>query len=132
MVGRHSGRSRQGRRVTGQTGATLVLDFALAAGAVQLEAVTVTAGPTVEMRTSEVATNVTQQQIQALPTPSRNFLDLAALAPGVQVSEDRDNGTGFRTFSAGVGSPNQVNVFVDAASLNHNPTSARRLRASAP
>jgi outer membrane receptor protein involved in Fe transport len=108
--------------VTVQIGATLVLDFALAAGAVQLEAVTVTAGPTVEMRTSEVATNVTQQQIQALPTPSRNFLDLAGLAPGVQVSEDRVNGTGFRTFSAGGGSPNQVNVFVDGASLKNDLT----------
>jgi outer membrane receptor protein involved in Fe transport len=122
IVVRHIGHSPQGRRVTVQIGATLVLDFALAAGAVQLEAVTVTAGPTVEMRTSEVATNVTQQQIQALPTPSRNFLDLAGLAPGVQVSEDRVNGTGFRTFSAGGGSPNQVNVFVDGASLKNDLT----------
>lgn len=122
LVVRHIGHSPQGRRVTVQIGATLTLDFALAAGAVQLEAVTVTAGPTVEMRTSEVATNVTQQQIQALPTPSRNFLDLAGLAPGVQVSEDRVNGTGFRTFSAGGSSPNQVNVFVDGASLKNDLT----------
>jgi hypothetical protein len=122
IVVRHIGHSPQGRRITVQIGATLVVDFALAAGAVQLEAVTVEAAPVVEMRTSEVATNVTQQQIQALPTPSRNFLDLAGLAPGVQVSEDRVNGTGFRTFSAGGSSPNQVNVFVDGASLKNDLT----------
>jgi outer membrane receptor protein involved in Fe transport len=121
IVVRHIGHSPQGRRLTVQIGATLSLDFALAAGAVQLAAVTVEA-PTVEMRTSEVATNVTQQQIQALPTPSRNFLDLAGLAPGVQVSEDRVNGTGFRSFAAGGGSANTVNVFVDGASLKNDLT----------
>jgi outer membrane receptor protein involved in Fe transport len=122
VVARHIGHAPQGRRVTVQIGATMVVDFALAAGAVQLQAVTIEAGPTVEMRTSEVATNVTQQQIQALPTPSRNFLDLAGLAAGVQVSEDRVNGTGFRSFSVGGGSPNQVNVFVDGASLKNDLT----------
>ncbi len=123
IVVRHIGHSPQGRRVVVQIGATLTLDFALAAGAVQLAAVTVEAAPAVEMRTSEVATNVTQQQIQSLPSPSRNFLDLAGLAPGVQVSEDRVNNLGFRTFSAGGGSPNTVNVFVDGASLKNDLTS---------
>ena len=33
-----------------------------------------------ETRTSEVATNVTPAQIENLPTTTRNFLDLAALA----------------------------------------------------
>ena len=122
IVARHIGHVPQGRRVTVQIGATLTLDFALGAGTVTLEAVTVEATPTTEMRTSEVATNVSQQQIQSLPTPSRNFLDLAGLAPGVQVSEDRVNGTGFRTFTAGGASPNQVNVFVDGASLKNDLT----------
>jgi hypothetical protein len=77
---------------------------------------------TVELRTSEVATNITPQQIQSLPTASRNFLDLAALAPGVTVSEDRVNSLGFRTFAAGGSSPNQVNVFVDGTSLKNDLT----------
>ena len=34
-----------------------------------------------ETRTSEGATNVNQAQISKLPTPSRNFLDLAQLLP---------------------------------------------------
>src|SRR5260370_27147399 len=79
------------QKVPGQAliGEVVPLDFKLAASAVQVEAVTVVAAEGVEMRTSEVATNVTQRQIEALPTASRNFLDLAALAPGVTISDDR-------------------------------------------
>jgi hypothetical protein len=123
VTARHIGHTSQGRRVAVEIGASLLVDFALQAGAVEVAGVTVQAGaPVVEMRTSEVATNVTQQQIQALPTASRNFLDLAVLAPGVQVSEDRVNEVGMRTFSAGGGSPNQVNVFIDGASLKNDLT----------
>src|SRR5438445_5328179 len=112
----------QRRQVVVQIGATSPVDVTMQAGAVELQAVTVEAGPTVELRTSEVATNVTPQQIQQLPTPSRNFLDLAALAPGVVVSEDRLNSIGFRTFSAGGSTANQVNVFVDGTSLKNDLT----------
>src|SRR5207237_6212012 len=104
---RKIGFTPQRRNAVVQIGATLLADFTLQAGAVELQAVTVQAAPAVEMRTSEVATNVTPQQIQQLPTVNRNFLDLAALAPGVTVSEDRINAIGFRTFSAGGASPNQ-------------------------
>ena len=120
---RKIGFSPQRRQVVVQIGATLALDFSLQAGAVELEAVAVEAAPVVEMRTSEVATNVTQQQIEQLPSPSRNFLDLAALAPGVTVTEDRINsGAGFRTFSAGAQSANAVNLFIDGASLKNDLT----------
>src|SRR5438445_3589099 len=75
------------------------------------------------MKTSEVATNITQQQIQQLPSNSRNFLDLAALAPGITVTEDRINsGAGFRTFSAGTQGANNVNLFIDGASLKNDLT----------
>ncbi len=119
---RKIGFSPQRRNVVVQIGATLAADFTLQAGAVELQAVTVEAAPAVEMRTSEVATNVTRQQIEQLPTVNRNFLDLAALAPGVSVSEDRVNAIGFRTFSAGGASPNQSNVFVDGSSLKNDLT----------
>src|SRR5882762_7006053 len=119
---RHIGSSPQRRAVVVQIGSTLLIDFDLQAGALELAAVTVTGASAVELRTSEVATNITPQQIQALPTASRNFLDLAALAPGVVVSEDRVNATGFRTFSAGGSTANQVNVFVDGTSLKNDLT----------
>ncbi len=99
----------------------MTADFKLGATAVEVAAITVEA-PTVETRTSEVATNVTQQQLQQLPSPSRNFLDLAALAPGVTITEDRINGTGFRTFQAGGQDPSSTNIFVDGTSLKNDLT----------
>jgi hypothetical protein len=119
---RKIGFTPQRRPVTVQIGATMAADFALQAGAVELQAVTVEAAPVIEMRTSEVATNVTARQLEQLPTVNRNFLDLASLAPGVSVSEDRLNSTGFRSFSAGGASPNQSNVFVDGSSLKNDLT----------
>ena len=78
-----------------------------------------------ETRTSELATNVTDDQIENLPQNNRNFINFAALAPGVQVLQ-----TEFRqTFGgAGVGTDRngdsfggpQVNVFIDGVSLRSN------------
>jgi len=78
-----------------------------------------------ETKTSEVATNVSREQIENLPQNNRNFLNFAALAPGIKVNQ-----TEFRqTFSgAGVGSGRdgestggpQVNVFIDGVSLKSN------------
>ena len=74
---RKIGFAPQRRQIIVQIGATQQVDVSLQAGAVELQAVTVEATPQVEIHTSEVATNVTPQQVQQLPTPSRNFLDLA-------------------------------------------------------
>lgn len=118
---RRVGYAPSNRQAVVQIGATQIQNFTLAAQAVTLSAVSVTAAPVVETRTSEVATNVTQQQIQRLPTASRNFLDLAALTPGVTVTEDRVNGN-FRTFTAGGQGANSVNLFIDGTSLKNDLT----------
>jgi len=122
VTARQIGMTPQKVRARVLIGEVFPLDFKLAASAIQLEAVTVAAAAGVEMRTSEVATNVTQQQLERLPTASRNFLDLAALAPGVTTSEDRVNGIGFRSFQGGGASPNQSNIFVDGTSLKNDLT----------
>ncbi len=126
VTARQIGMAPQKIRVRVLIGEVFPLDFKLAASAIQVEAVTVVAAVGVETRTSEIATNVSQQQIEQLPTPSRNFLDLAALAPGVIVSEDRvnlsANGTTPRNFSAGAQGPGEVNVFIDGASLKNDLT----------
>src|SRR5262245_3613984 len=122
LTARHNGQRPQARRVTVQIGSTLLEDFMLRAGAIEVAGVAVQgAAPALETRTSEVATNVTTQQIDRLPTPSRNFLDLAGLAPGVTVSEDRVQGQS-RTFSAGGQSASAVNVFIDGTSLKNDLT----------
>ena len=118
---RRIGSEAKTRTVVVQIGATTIRDFALTPAVAQLATVAVTAAPIIETRTSEVATNVTQAQIEKLPTASRNFLDLAALSPGITVSEDRVNGQ-FRTFSAGGQTANSVNLFVDGSSLKNDLT----------
>jgi carboxypeptidase family protein/TonB-dependent receptor-like protein len=120
ITARHIGNSPQARRAEVQVGATLLADFTLQAGAVEVAGVTVeAAAPTIETRTSEVAVNVTQQQINNLPTSSRNFLDLATLAPGTTIENDRLDGTA-RRFSAGAQSADQINVFIDGATYKND------------
>ncbi len=118
---RKIGFTPQRQQVTVQIGATQLVDFTLQAGALELQAVTVEATPQVEVHTSEVATNVTPQQVQQLPSPSRNFLDLAALAPGITLPPDRIDQTS-RNFTSGAQGPNDINVFVDGASLKNDLT----------
>src|SRR6266853_4379301 len=115
VTARQIGMAPQKLKVRVLIGEVFPLDFKLAASAIQVEGVAVVAAATgIEMRTSEIATNVTQQQINALPTASRNFLDLAALAPGVTTSPDLVNGAS-RTFSAGGQPASKGNPFPRAA-----------------
>jgi len=113
------GSAPQARRLDLLIGQTLTLDFQLVSSAVELTEVQVIAAPSVEMKTSEVATNVTQQQVNNLPSSSRNFLDLASLAPGTTIENDRLNGTA-RRLSSGAQSADQLNVFVDGASYKND------------
>src|SRR6059036_2027394 len=121
VTARQIGMAPQKIRVRVLIGEVFPLDLKLAATAIQVAGVTVVAASGVEMRTSEIATNVTQQQIERLPTASRNFLDLAALAPGVTISDDRNNSVS-RNFSAGGQTASTVNVFVDGTSLKNDLT----------
>lgn len=95
--------------------ATLDLDVAPVvtgstdANASELDDVIVTGRRIFEVRTSEVATNVSQTQINNLPQISRNFLNFAALAPGVRVTEGETE----RTISAGGQGASAINVFID-------------------
>ncbi|HEY0684566.1 MAG TPA: TonB-dependent receptor [Steroidobacter sp.] len=77
--------------------------------------VVVTAERLVDMRTSEVATNISVEQIESLPQGNRNFLNFAALAPGVRIN-DRDTE---KTFQAGALSANAVNVYIDGVSYKN-------------
>src|SRR5439155_7383798 len=97
---RRIGSAPQARRLDVGVGQSMSLDFTLVVLAVGLKSVQVVATAAVEMRTSEVATNVTQQQVNNLPSSIRNFLDLASLALGMTFEHDRLNGQA-RRLSAG-------------------------------
>jgi hypothetical protein len=122
MTVRHIGTAAVTRRVIVQIGAVQIQNFSLVDQPTQLQRVVVTVAPAPEKRTSEVATNVSEEQISKLPTASRNFLELAALAPGITVSEDRINSTNFRTIQAGGQTANAVNLFIDGTSFKNDLT----------
>ena len=75
--------------------------------------IVVTGRRLVETRTSEVATNVSQEQIKRLPQTDRNFLAFTQLAPGVRYNDSETN----RGFQSGASTAAAVNVFIDGVSL---------------
>ncbi len=121
VTARQIGMAPQKVRLSVLVGGVYPLDFKLAASAIQLEAVTIAAAGGVETRTSEIATNVTTQQVQSLPLSDRNFLDLVALAPGTTVLNNGLNNT-FKTFAGGALPADNVNVFIDGASFKNDLT----------
>src|SRR5258706_2460220 len=119
---RRIGSAPDNRTIVVQIGTTQAQDFSLTHEAAQLATQVVTASTGLETKSSEVSTNVTQAQIAKLPTSTRNFLDLAALSPGVIVTEDRTNSTQFKTVSADGQSATSVNLFIDGTSFKNDLT----------
>ena len=110
-------------RVTVEIGQAATLDLAPAAAvaegaepAAAAGEIVVTGRRLVETRTSEVATNVSQQQIRRLPQGDRNFLAFTQLAPGVKYNDSETN----RGFQSGASTASQVNVFIDGVNLKNS------------
>ncbi|KQN71887.1 TonB-dependent receptor [Sphingomonas sp. Leaf62] len=79
------------------------------------DTIVVTGRRLIESRTSEIATNVTQEQLRTLPQTDRNFLSFAALAPGVRYNDSETD----KGIQAGASTASQVNVFIDGVSLKN-------------
>lgn len=113
-----AGGQTSSRNLTVQVGQTATLDLGVGGvaetatpGAVTtLGTVTVTAPVLVETKTSEIATYVSQKQIEALPQGSRNFLSFADIVPGMIFDTKGDGSTQLRS---GAQSANGINVFID-------------------
>ena len=69
-----------------------------------------------ETKTSEVATNVTTQQIENLPQDDRNFLNFAALAPGIRLSTDPTR----KVFAGDAQDAERTNIFIDGVSTKND------------
>ena len=102
--------------VTVLVGQTLDLNINMAPTATLSESITVVGTQAVETKTSEIATNVTTQQIENLPQDDRNFLNFAALAPGIRLSTDPLR----KTFAGDAQNPEQTNVFIDGVSTKND------------
>lgn len=102
--------------VTVLLGQTLDLNINMAPTATLTESITVIGTQAVETRTSEIATNVTTQQIENLPQDDRNFLNFAALAPGIRLSNDPQR----KTFAGDAQDPERTNIFIDGVSTKND------------
>lgn len=102
--------------VTVLVGQSLELNPQTSATTVLRESITVVGNQAVETRTSEVATNVTTHQIENLPQDDRNFLNFAALAPGITISKNPLR----KTFSGDAQDPEQTNIFIDGVSTKND------------
>jgi hypothetical protein len=107
----------QSRTVQVLVGQTVTANFKIGPDVLYTEDVTVVGSSRlIETRTSEVATNVTTEQVRYLPQNQRNFLNFAALAPGARVS---DNETRKQVTGAGLDAT-QINVFIDGVSFKND------------
>jgi outer membrane receptor for ferrienterochelin and colicin len=88
-------------------------------------AIVVVGARTKDVKTPAVTTNVSRFQIENLPNGDRNFLNFAALAPGVVVAPPTLNGKA-RQVQAGAVSSDATNTFIDGISIknlvNHGGT----------
>jgi hypothetical protein len=66
------------------------------------------------VKTSEVVTSVSPQQMQLLPQVTRNFLSFADLAPGVRVTQDPQSG--YVSLQSGAQNQDNINVYIDGIS----------------
>ena len=99
-------------------GQALTYDIVLKPGKMTAEVAVVAsaAEAQVELTSTEMATNVSDLQIQSLPQSSRNFLNFAALAPGVRLSRDELR----QEYSYGAQGASNTNVFVDGTSYKND------------
>ncbi len=108
------GKDKESARLTVGFTTTLNLD-----AAISMENVVVTGHreqeARVELHSAEVATSVSQIQINNLPQLDRNFLSFVATAPGVSMSQDPQE----KVFRSGATSAEQVNVFIDGQSMKN-------------
>ena len=90
---------------------------------------------TKDVRATAVTTNVSRFQLENLPNGDRNFLNFAALAPGVTVSPPTLNGNARQVQSGAIASDN-TNTFIDGISIknlvNHGGTVGQNISSGNP
>jgi len=90
---------------------------------------------TKDVRATAVTTNVSRFQLENLPNGDRNFLNFAALAPGVTVSPPTLNGKA-RQVQAGAIASDNTNTFIDGISIknlvNHGGTIGQNISSGNP
>ncbi|HKR64545.1 MAG TPA: TonB-dependent receptor [Thermoanaerobaculia bacterium] len=104
------------RELTVSVGQDVAANFKLQPDLVVMESITVIGSQVQETRTPELATVITPQQMETLPQNDRNFLNFAALAPGVLLGTDEFR----KEVKAGAQSSSSTNVFIDGVSFKND------------
>lgn len=106
-------------------GQAVTVDLAAAAAAAAGREIVVVGARSKDVKTPAVTTNVSRFQIENLPNGDRNFLNFAALAPGVTVSPPTLGGKA-RQVQAGAINSDNTNTYIDGLSIknlvNHGGT----------
>ena len=105
------------RKLQVLVGQNIDLDFRLTADLVYAENVTVVGDLAVDIKSAQIATNITAEQIRDLPQNDRNFLNFAALAPGVRVNVGSET---TKEVTAGALPGFNTNVFIDGVSYKND------------
>jgi hypothetical protein len=116
IVAAASGFDPISQAVTVLVGQSLEMNIEVSTTSTVRESITVVGTQAVETKTSEVATNVTTHQIENLPQDDRNFLNFAALAPGIRLSKDPLR----KTFAGDAQDSEQTNIFIDGVSTKND------------
>ena len=106
----------QARTIQVLVGQTLTVDFKVSPDVTYTETVEVVSERLADTRSTEISTNVTQDQLKYLPQNNRNFLNFAALAPGLRVSDNELR----KEFTGGALPSQNVNVFIDGVSYKND------------
>jgi outer membrane receptor for ferrienterochelin and colicin len=126
---------------SGQNAQTVVVPLGqavtvdLAAAAASNAEIVVVGARSKDVKTPAVTTNVSRFQIENLPNGDRNFLNFAALAPGVTVSPPQLGGKA-RQVQAGAINSDNTNTYIDGLSIknlvNHGGTLGQNLSSGNP
>ena len=108
-------REAQRDSVPVRLGEAVETNFLLAPQAVQLEELTVSAEPTIDVNSSESATRLGAEAVEGLPNNGRNFLDFTKLTPGVTIVQGPDGDELSINGQKGISN----NVSVDGADFNN-------------
>ena len=97
--------------------------------------IVVVGGRTKDVKLTTVTTNISRFQLENLPNGDRNFLNFAALAPGVTVSPPQLGGKARQVQAGGINSDN-TNTFIDGISIknlvNHGGTAGQNISSGNP
>ncbi len=120
--------------VTVPLGQAVTVDLAPTAVA-SSSTIVVVGSRTKDVKTPAVTTNVSRFQIENLPNGDRNFLNFAALAPGVTVSPPQLGGKA-RQVQAGAINSDNTNTYIDGLSIknlvNHGGTLGQNISSGNP